>query len=188
MCAVRKIHSTLAFLVVFFLVSALSIHAQVEPAATKSGLSLSAGAEGSVFRPDYSGNPDDLTSPQRLYGVGGYVDVRFTRWVQIEAEGRWLHWNEYSGIGENTYMIGPRVPIFTFHRWSPYGKFLFGWGSGTGDWLNGRAGAIAYGGGVEYRLAHRLTIRPFDFEYQEWHVDPTLWPHGYSAGISYRIF
>jgi opacity protein-like surface antigen len=188
MCAVRKTHSTLVFLVVSFFVSALSIHAQVAPAASKSGLSLAVGAEGSVFQPDYAGNGKAQTGPDRLYGVGGYVDARFTRWVQIEAEGRWLHWNEYSGIGENTYMIGPRVPICDFHGWSPYGKFLIGWGSGAGDWLNGRAGAYAYGGGVDYRLSHRLTIRPFDFEYQQWRVKPTLWPYGGSAGISYRIF
>jgi Outer membrane protein beta-barrel domain len=190
MCAVRKTHWTLAFLVFFFFVSALSLHAQVAPAATKSGLSLSAGAEGSVFQPDYAGNsnPNELTSPERLYGVGAYVDARFTRWVQIEAEGRWLQFNEYQGIGENTYMIGPRVPICEFHRWSPYGKFLVGWGSGAGGWLTGRAGTYAFGGGVEYRLSHRITIRPFDFEYQRWQVNPTLWPYGGSAGLSYRIF
>jgi opacity protein-like surface antigen len=196
MCAVRKTHSTLVFLVVFFFVSALSIHAQVAPAASRSGLSLTAGAEGSVFQPDYAGssNPDELTSPKRLYGVGAYVDARFTRWVQIEAEGRWLHFNEYDpsgsgqGIGENTYMIGPRVPICNFHGWSPYGKFLIGWGSGAGGWLNGRASAYAFGGGVEYRLSHRLTIRAVDFEYQRWQVNPTLWPYGGSAGISYRFF
>jgi hypothetical protein len=194
MCAVRKIHSTLAFLVVFLFVSALSLHAQVAPAATRSGLSLAAGAEGSVFQPDYAGGTGAGTGPDRLYGVGAYVDARFTRWVQIEAEGRWLRFNEYyppgssEGIGENTYMIGPRVPICEFHGWSPYGKFLIGWGSGAGGWLNGRAGAFAYGGGVEYRLSHRLTIRPFDFEYQRWRVDPPLHPYGGSAGISYRIF
>jgi opacity protein-like surface antigen len=186
--------STLAFLFLFFFVSALSSRAQVEPSATRSGLHISAGAEGSVFQPDYAGRGIAEDGPDRLYGVGAYVDVHFTRWVQIEAEGRWLRFNEYvprnstQGIGENTYMIGPRVPLFTYHKWTPYAKFLVGFGSGSGGWLTGRAGNFAYGGGVDYRLTHKITIRPIDFEYQQWRVNPTLWPYGGSAGISYTIF
>jgi hypothetical protein len=106
--------------------------------------------------------------------------------VQIEAEARWLHFNQYREIDENTYMIGPRVPIHDFRGWTPYGKFLLGWGSGS--FLNGRAGTFAYGGGVDYRLTRKLTLRPFDFEYQQWRVQPTLWPYGGSAGISYTIY
>ena len=47
---------------------------------------------------------------------------------------------------------------------------------------------IAYGGGVDYRLTRRFTIRCFDFEYQQWHVTPTLCPLGGSVGVSYKIF
>jgi len=157
---------------------ALPSLAQVAPAATGSSRSIAVGGEGSVFQPDYADNANEgaQTGPQRLYGAGAYVDVRFTHWIQIEAEGRWLHFNEYKGIGENTYLIGPRVPICTFHRFTPYGKFLFGWGSGTGDWLSGRATTFAYGGGVDYRWTRKLTIRPASFEYQQWRVTPSLWP------------
>jgi Outer membrane protein beta-barrel domain len=188
MCAVLKIRPTLGFLLFLFICSALSIHAQVAPAAYKGQFSLSAGAEGSMFQPDYAGNGIAQAGPDRLYGVGTYVDARFTRWLQIEAEGRWLHFNEYAGIGENSYMIGPRVPIVDFHRVEPYGKFLIGWGSGPGGWLTGRAGTLAYGGGVDYRWKRRLTIRAFDFEYQQWRVKPTLWPYGGSVGLSYTIY
>jgi hypothetical protein len=146
------------------------------------------GAEGSVFQPDYAGQGFAQTSPNRLYGIGAYADARFSRWVQVEAEARWLRFNEYLGIGENTYLIGPRVPIHTFHGWTPYGKVLFGWGSGTNSWLNGRAFNITYGAGVDYRLSRKLTIRAADLEYQDWRVKPTLWPYGGSAGISYTIF
>jgi hypothetical protein len=194
MCAVQKKCLTLASLSLAFFSTALSTQAQVVPAARKSEFSVAAGAEGSVFQPDYAGNPTSLTSPDRLYGVGAYADARFTRWVQIEAEGRWLRFNEYAPpgssqkIGENTYMIGPRVPIIDFHGLEPYGKFLFGWGSGSGGWLTGRAGSIAYGGGLDYRLSRKITIRAVDFEYQRWRVNPTLWPYGGSAGISYTFF
>jgi Outer membrane protein beta-barrel domain len=165
--------------------AALTLHGQVAPAATSSSFRLDAGALGSVFQPDYWGTGVASTSPNRLYGVGGYVDARFSRWVQIEGEGRWLHFNEYLGINENTFLIGPRVPIVTFHKITPYGKFLVGMGSGS--FLNGHSLVLAYGGGLDYRLTRRLTARA-DFEYQQWRITPTLWPYGVSVGVSYRIF
>ncbi len=126
------------------------------------------------------------------------MDARFTRWVQIEAEGRWSHFNEnyvcglvngqnfYCQNGENTYMIGPRIAPYTFHKLTPYGKALVGFGDGS--FLTGSVLTIAYGGGVDYRLNRRFTLRCFDFEYQQWRVTPTLYPYGGSVGLSYRIF
>jgi hypothetical protein len=149
-------------------------------------MKLYAGGEGSMFQPDYAGQGIAQTSPQRLYGIGAFVDADFNRWVGIEAEGRWLHWNEYAGISQNTYMIGPRVPIVTYKNLTPYGKFLIGMGSGS--FLTGRTTAFAYGGGVDYRLSRKFNLRIFDFEYQNWRVSPTLHPYGGSVGLSYRIF
>lgn len=192
MCSVLMKQSILAVFCILLASAAHSASAQVAPAAQRSGLSVTAGGEFSAFQPDYAGNGVAETSPNRLFGIGAYVDARFNRWVQIEAEGRWLHFNQYyfgdppTGNGENSYLIGPRIPIHDFHGWTPYGKVLFGWGSGA--FLTGRAGNIAYGGGVDYRLTRKITLRPFDFEYQQWHVTPTLWPYGASAGISYKIF
>ena len=160
--------------------------AQVAPSATVSGLSLSAGAEGSMFQTDYAGQGVAQTNPLALYGMGAYLDARFTRWIQIEAEGRWLHWHEYAGINENTYMIGPRIPIHTFGDFTPYGKLLVGWASGS--FLTGRATALAYGGGVDYRLTPHFTLRAIDFEFQQYRVAPSLWPYGGSVGLSYKIF
>jgi hypothetical protein len=166
--------------------AAVSVRAQVVPAATSRTLTINAGGLGSVFQPDYAGNGIAQTSPNRLYGFGAYVDMHFTRWVQLEAEGRWLHYNQYLGINENSYLIGPRIPIHDFHGWTPYGKALFGMGSGS--FLSGSTGVIAFGGGVDYRLTRKLTVRVLDLEYQRWSVKPTLWPYGGSAGISYRVF
>jgi hypothetical protein len=173
------------FLFCIFL-TAVSARAQVAPAASTSTFRVDAGGMGSMFQPDYAGLGVAQNSPNRLYGVGAYVDVRLSRWVQIEGEGRWLHWNEYLGIDENSYSIGPRVPIHTYHGFTPYGKALFGWGSGS--FLAGRAGEITLGGGVDYRLKRRLTLRAFDFEYQRWSVTPILHPYGGSVGLSYRVF
>ena len=63
------------------------------------------------------------------------MDARLSRWLEIEGEGRWLRFNQYYledspiGNGENTYLIGPRIPIVTYHRLTPYGKFLVGMGA-----------------------------------------------------------
>ena len=183
---------TLALLFIAFLFAIVSARAQVVPAATSHTLSVSAGALGSMFQPDYDGLGIAFTSPNRLYGPGAYVDVHFSRWVQLEAEGHWLRYNQFyqpgstTGNGESTYLIGPRVPIVTFHRITPYGKFLVGLGNGS--FLTGNTFVLDYGGGVDYRLTRRFTLRAFDFEYQQWHVTPTLYPYGGSVGISYKIF
>jgi len=174
------------------LLAAASAHAQVVPAANARTFSVSAGGLGSMFQPDYAGLGVAQTSPNRLYGPGVYVDVHFSRWLQVEGEGRWLRFNQYyaggspPGNGENTYLIGPRIPVGTFHRVTPYGKVLVGMGNGS--FLNGNTLVLSYGGGVDYKLTRRFTLRAFDFEYQQWFVNPTLYPYGGSVGISYRIF
>jgi opacity protein-like surface antigen len=172
----------------FFLAAGFAARcpAQVEHAATSGGMAVKAGGEFSVFQPDYAGQGVAQTSPNRLYGFGAYVDAEFTRWIQIEAQGRWLHWNQYAGIYQNSYGIGPRVPIYEFRRFSPYGKFLIGWGSMSD--LSGKATAFTYGGGVDYRLNPKFTLRG-EFEYQDWRVaNPNLHPYGGSIGVSYRVF
>jgi hypothetical protein len=185
--------SILAFFCFAGFLAVVSAHAQVVPAATSRTFSVSAGALGSMFQPDYAGLGVAQTSPNRLYGPGAYVDVHFSRWLQVEAEGRWLRYNQFyqpgstTGNGESTYLIGPRIPIVTFHRITPYGKFLVGLGSG--DFLEGgNALVLSYGGGVDYRLTRRFTLRAFDFEWQQWRLNPTLYPYGGSVGISYKIF
>jgi len=156
------------------------------PAASAGGITLEAGGLGSVTQPDYAGEGIAQTSPNRLYGIAGYADARFNRWVQLEGEARWLRFNTYLGINEDSYLIGPRIPIGTFRKFTPYGKFLVGIGSGS--FLTGHSFVMAYGGGLDYRLNKRFTVRCVDFEYQQWQVTPTLFPYGGSVGLSYKIF
>ncbi len=169
------------------------------PAATGRTFSLNAGGLGSVFQPDYAGNLIAQTSPNRLYGVGAYVDAHFSRWLQIEAEGRWLRLQRqlvlrpdsfgeyvYCQNGENTYLIGPRIAPYTFHKFTPYGKVLVGFGSGS--FLTGRTFAVAYGGGVDYRLTRRFTLRAFDFEYQQWQRDADALPIRRQRGFELQDF
>jgi len=181
-----------ALLLVVLAGGTASARAQVVPAATKGQFTLTAGGLGSVFQPDYAGFGVAQTSPNRLYGIGAFVDAKFTRWVQIEAEGRWLRFNQFASIYEDNYLIGPRLPIHTFKfmRATPYGKVLVGYGrlnfENNDAW--GRFTDIAYGGGVDFKLTKRISARG-DFEYQQWPnwLNSTLLPYGASAGVSYRI-
>ncbi len=162
-------------------------YGQVVPAAVGHEPNLTVGGFGSLFQPDYAGNFVAQQSPNPLLGIGAYVDYKVNRWVVVESEGRWLRFNQYQpGINEDNYLIGLKVPIKNIDRFTPYGKFLVGLGSG--GFLNGHSTVLALGGGLDYRLSKRFTLRAFDFEYQEWLITPTLHPYGGSVGLGYKIF
>jgi opacity protein-like surface antigen len=173
-------------------VGAVSARAQVVPSAKKGQFTLTAGGFASVTQPDYAGFGVAGTSPNRLYGIGAFVDVRFRRWVQLEAEGRWSRFNEFEKISEDNYLIGPRFPIHTYHfmKATPYGKVLVGLGKMNfeNNEAYGRFTAIAYGGGADFKLTNRISARG-DFEFQQWPhwLSSSLYPYSVSVGVSYRI-
>jgi hypothetical protein len=182
-------------------VGGMSAGAQVVPSAYARGLSITAGGELSGFQPDYTGFgvPEQAPFSQYLYGIGTFVDVKITPWVQIEAEGRWLRFNQVDGIHEDNYLIGPRLPIYKAHFWkaTPYAKVLIGYGKLNFEDGNGygRYTDIAYGGGLDIKMTRRINLRLPDFEYQQWPKwtegtgkDSTLFPYGLSVGVSYRVF
>jgi hypothetical protein len=185
----------------FFLLLAvgpLCSRAQVVPSAFARGLSVTAGGEASAFQPDYAGFGIPQSSSTYLYGIGTYVDVKFNPWVQIEAEGRWLRFNQVDGIYEDNYLIGPRLPIYKlrFRRATPYAKILIGYGKLNFENNNGwgRYTALAYGGGLDIKMSRRINVRLPDFEYQQWpnwsEGTPktyNLLPYGISVGVSYRV-
>jgi len=160
-----------------------SARAQVEPTAWARQFSITVGGEGSFFQPDYG--------PNRLGGVGTFVDVSFTRWIHAEAEGRWSRLHQYQNIYQDNYLIGPRLPLRRFWKATPYVKVLAGVGSMNFqyNYAHGRFTDIAYGGGVDIALTRRWSVRAVDFEYQQWPswLNSSLYPYGASAGISYRI-
>ncbi|HEY1902722.1 MAG TPA: outer membrane beta-barrel protein [Terracidiphilus sp.] len=188
-----------AILFILLAAGSLVLRAQVVPSAYARGLSITAGGEASAFQPDYAGFGIPQTSPNRLYGIGAYVDVKFNPWVQIEGEGRWLRFNQLAGIYENSYLIGPRLPIYKLHFWraTPYGKVLIGYGRLNFEDNNGwgRYTALAYGGGLDIKMSKRLSLRLPDFEYQQWPKwsegtgrTYNLCPYGLSIGVSYKVF
>jgi opacity protein-like surface antigen len=160
--------------------------AQVVPSATARQFSITAGALGSAFQPDYTIYSGVQSNSDYLFGIGTYVDIRFTRWIQIEAEGRWLRFNPNLNFSEDNYLAGFRVPVRRFGRATPYVKVLDG--VSTADFLSGPASSLTFGGGVDYRLSKKISLRAFDFEYQRWRTTPTITPYGFSVGIGYKIF
>jgi hypothetical protein len=141
------------------------------------------GGEVSVFQADYG---------QRILGGGLlFADVNPTWRYGIEAEARYLHFHTFEGVTETNYFVGPRVmlkpgPI------RPYVKFLVGAGRITLPlgYAQGTFFTYAPGGGVDYIVGDRLTVRIVDFEYQMWPGFSSygeLRPYGISSGISLRL-
>ena len=185
---------------ILFAAGSLSARAQVVPSAYTQRFTVNVGVMGSAFQPDYSGGAVAKTSPNRLYGPGAYVDLKLTRYLQFEAEARWLRMNSYLDIREDNYLIGPRLPIekLRFWRATPYAKVLVGRSrmNFEYDGAYGHYAEIAYGGGVDVKLTKKITIRAIDFEYQKWlgwpnisgYPNSPLSPYGASVGVSYKVF
>jgi hypothetical protein len=192
--------SIVALFSILFAAGSLFARAQAVPSAYVQRFTVNLGVIGSAFQPDYAAGGGAQTSPSRLYGPGAYVDMKLTRYLQFEAEARWLRMNPYLDIREDNYQIGPRLPIekLRFKRATPYAKILVGYNRMNFE-LNGGYGHyadIAYGGGVDVKLTKKITIRAFDLEYQQWLGWPnipgspntTLSPYGGSVGVSYKVF
>lgn len=129
-----------------------------------------------------------------LVGAGTFVDVRFSHWIQLEGETRFLRWNEYQGEHQDTYLLGPRVPLLQFGKNGQiYGKALIGYGKMTFPYNYGYGSftALAFGETVEFRMSRRLTFRALDVEWQDWPKwlnNTSLYPFGVSVGVGYRVY
>lgn len=187
--------SALFSIFLLLVAGAASACAQVAESADARQFTITAGGFGSGFKPGSGVIP---TGPQVdggnvLVGLGTYVDFHFTHWIQVEGEARWLRFNEYGGEHEDNYLIGPKVPIHQFGRANVYGKVLIGMAKMTFPYNYGYGTFtdIAYGGGVDYKLSRKLSLRAIDFEYQQWPVwfkNSGLYPYGVSVGVGYRVF
>jgi hypothetical protein len=161
--------------------------AQVVPAATGGGFTVSAGATGSGFYLQYG--------ERKMLGVSGFVDADTRRGIGVEAEGRWLEFHQTANVHAETYSIGPRYHM-NFGKFQPYAKGLVGFGDfnfpynyGHGSYL-----VISPGVGADYRINGRLHWRA-DFEYQLWPqfnygatTSSSMTGLGVSTGIRVRIF
>jgi opacity protein-like surface antigen len=183
-----------AVLLLFVLLATAAFaHAQAAESATARQLTITVGAMGSGFNPNDSNAVVYVGGTNYLIGPGTYVDVHFSHWLQLEGEARWLRFNEFAGEHQDNYLIGPKIPIHRFGRADVYGKVLIGIGKMTFPYNYGYGTftALAYGAGVDYKLSKKLTLRPIDFEFQQWPKwlpGSSLYPYGFSVGMGYRVF
>lgn len=201
-----------AAILLFLALVTLGASAQSIYSASSGRFSLTAGGLVSVFQPQLrQGDPNfsNHTSAENNFGPGVFVDLRLTHWVQLEAEARFLPFTRNGNVqglaqdSEDTYLVGPRLPVHRFGKSTVYAKALFGVGVFPGA-NNSTVNVnqfppytvLAYGGGVDYKISKRLSLRAIDFEYQQWlgvanpnwTQQSSILPYGVSSGISYRIF
>jgi opacity protein-like surface antigen len=157
--------------------------AQVVPSAAAGGFRLSAGGTGSGY---------DLQYGQRkMLGASAFVDADLMRGLGIEAEGRWLEYHQTDDVHVETYSVGLRYHM-NLHRFQPYVKGLIGYGDFNFpfNFAHGRYLVATAGGGVDYRVNHRIHIRVADVEYQDWpqFTYGAMTSVGVSAGLRVGIF
>lgn len=105
-----------------------------------------------------------------------YGDLDLTHRLAIEADMHYDSLDMFSstGIGEQTYLIGPRFSLLRRDRLNAYAKLLGGVGrfqykSGYfPDPHTDTFGAFAFGGGIDFRASQHLNIRAIDIEAQRW--------------------
>jgi hypothetical protein len=70
----------------------------------------------------------------------------------------------------STYLFGPRFSYRSYHHFKPFAETLFGVGHAGASIAGGANGsqnafAMAIGGGVDYRIGRRLSLRPLQVDY-----------------------
>lgn len=124
-------------------------------------------------------------------GASAFFDADTVKRFGIEGEGRWLEYHKTADVHIETYMAGPRYH-FNVGRFQPYVKGLIGVGyfNFPYDYARGSYLVTAGGGGVDYRLSHRWSVRVADVEYQYWpqFTFGAMSSAGFSSGIRYRIY
>jgi hypothetical protein len=146
------------------LASANPVRAQVAPAGHQGTLKLSVGVIG-------SGDTFQQEGQRKMLGVGAFVDGETTGHFGIEAEGRWVEFNQTANVHAETYSIGGRYHLDFGPRWQPYAKGLVGFANFTYPYnyaQGSRDLIVTAGGGVDFRCSRRITLRLADFEFQDW--------------------
>lgn len=68
----------------------------------------------------------------------------------------------------STYLFGPRISYRSYHRFLPFGEALFGVAHAGSNLVGNNSRnsfGMALGGGVDYRLTNRFSIRPLQVDY-----------------------
>ena len=152
---------------------------QALPGAVRP-IEAQAGVGFSFARPDFT-SPDPNAGFPYIKGFTAYADATYHHLFGLEAE---VHYDSIltpTDIGENTYMVGPRVVVIHEDRMSLYAKALGGLAAfeyQKGTYLTPRTdtyGAFAVGGGIDFRASRHIDVRAIDIEQQWW---PSFTPSG----------
>jgi hypothetical protein len=95
-----------------------------------------------------------------LSGVFDFAGYRTSQLTSLEPKG--FNGNMY------TYLFGPRISYRHMGRVTPFGQALFGVAHAlNGTYLNGKQTdfAMSVGGGFDFRLSRRISIRPIQADY-----------------------
>lgn len=178
-------------LVVAGMLAASMVHGQAVPSARGGVQSLWVGAEYASFQ---AGFP--VGSSFRMNGIGGFVNYNWNHQVGIEGHVRILNLNTWNGESQQDYLAGPRYTFLHSNKLRPYAAFQLGmvhiqypFSMGSGNSF-----ALAPGGGLEYRLSRKWSVRGA-YEFQILRNTPSFTnepqfsvkPSGFTGGISYRI-
>ena len=113
---------------------------------------------------------------------GGSASLAYnaTPWLSAVADFGGYHTDNILGTGIDgtlsTYLFGPRISYRHDSRITPFGQVLFGVAHIGGD--NGLAFstsnnsfAMAIGGGADFKVSHRFSIRPVQVDYLMTHFN-----------------
>ena len=107
---------------------------------------------------------------------GGSASLAYnaTPWLSAVADFGGYHTNNILGTGIDgtlsTYLFGPRISYRRHSRLTPFGQVLFGVAhiggdSGLAFSSSNNSFAMAIGGGVDFKVSHRLSVRPLQVDY-----------------------
>jgi opacity protein-like surface antigen len=165
-----------------------SLHAQATAAASRTG-GINVGITYT------NSNQDEFT--QRLQGISIYSTFDLSAHIGLEADAHLPSLiSSFDNYTESSFDIGVRY-YHPVRKFLPYGKLMVGFGSANapnnseivGGGAPGSYFLLAAGGGLDYRLTDKITIRAIDYEYQDWTNFPPngLTPSMISVGFAYRV-
>ncbi len=161
-------------------------HAQGQalPTASGPGSNVTVGGGVSWFQQDYG--------HRQIGGGYSYIELHPYWRIALDGEARLLRFNTGQQVTESSYLAGIKASLRPRPaRIEPYAKILAGAGriSLPFNYAHGTFFTYAVGGGINYDLNDRLTLRVVDVEVQRFTHFPygNLQPYGLSTGLSLRL-
>ena len=160
------------------------VQAQVAEAAIGGEQQFAVGGMVSAMHIDYG--------KRWLAGSGIYVDANLNVHLGLEGEARLLNAHEEADTHATTYLGGARYTFNSPHgRLRPYAKALAGVGEFAFPYRYAKGSYLVLegGGGLDFRLSHRIRVRLIDVEYQRWpfFTFGPMTAYGASAGVRYAF-